>query len=318
MTSTRKPHLDTLAICLLLVCCVFWGWQQVLVKATLPIVPPVMQVAIRFMLGTLVLMLWCRFRKIDLWGTDGTLKAGLWVGALFALEFTCLYIGLVHTTASRLTIFLYTAPFVVALVLPRFVPSETLKPLQWLGLGCAFVAVVFAMMDNLAPAAGGTNAGAKPQSTLLGDVLALAAGLFWGLTTVVIRTTKLCSISAEKLLFYQLAGSSLILLPLSFVLGESWVSTLAGMNAFAWSSLAVQTVVGAFASYLVWMWLLGHYPATKLSSFVFLTPVFALVFSSAWLGEPITTRLVAALVLVGIGIVLVNRKTSISNTSDKQ
>jgi drug/metabolite transporter (DMT)-like permease len=316
----RKLQLDAIAISLLLVCCVFWGWQQVLVKATLPIVPPVMQVAIRFMLGTLVLMLWCRFRKIDLWGTDGTLKAGLWVGALFALEFTCLYIGLVHTTASRLTIFLYTAPFVVALVLPRFVPSETLKPLQWLGLGCAFVAVAFALMDNLVPSsnpASNVN-NARLSTTLLGDMLALAAGLFWGLTTVVIRTTKLCSISAEKLLFYQLAGSSLILLPLSFVLGESWVSTLAGMNAFAWSSLAVQTVVGAFASYLVWMWLLGHYPATKLSSFVFLTPVFALVFSSAWLGEPITTRLVAALVLVGIGIVLVNRKTSISNTSDKQ
>jgi drug/metabolite transporter (DMT)-like permease len=247
-------------------------------------------------LGTLVLMLWCRFRKIDLWSADGTLAAGLLVGGLFALEFTCLYIGLVHTSASRLTVFLYTAPFVVALVLPRFVVSEKLKPVQWLGLGCAFVAVVFAMMDNFA---GGS---------WLGDGLALAAGFFWGLTTVVIRATKLGGIRAEKLLFYQLAISSLILLVLSPLLGESWSDTLPRMNAFAWSSLVVQAVIGAFASYLTWMWLLGHYPATKLSSFVFLTPVFALVFAAMWLGEPITIRLVAALVLVGVGIVLVNRK----------
>jgi drug/metabolite transporter (DMT)-like permease len=295
-SPARKPHLDALAIGLLLTCCIFWGWQQALVKATLPLIPPVMQVGVRFVLGTLVLMLWCRFRKIDLWGSDGTLAAGLLVGGLFALEFTCLYIGLVHTSASRLTVFLYTAPFVVALLLPRFVVNETLKPVQWLGLGCAFVAVVFAMMDNFA---GGS---------WFGDGLALAAGFFWGLTTVAIRATKLASIRAEKLLFYQLAVSSLILLMLSPLLGESWIDTLPRMNGFAWTSLVVQAVLGAFASYLAWMWLLGRYPATKLSSFVFLTPVFALVFATIWLGEPITIRLVVALVLVGVGIVLVNRK----------
>ena len=294
--SARKTHLDALAIGLLLTCCIFWGWQQALVKATLPLIPPVMQVGSRFVLGTVVLMLWCRFRKIDLWSADGTLAAGLLVGGLFALEFTCLYIGLVHTSASRLTVFLYTAPFVVALLLPRFVVSETLKPLQWLGLGCAFVAVMFAMMDNFA---GGS---------WLGDGLARAAGFFWGLTTVAIRATKLGSIRAEKLLFYQLAVSSVILLVLSPLLGESLWDTLPRMNAFAWTSLAVQAVLGAFASYLVWMWLLGRYPATKLSSFVFLTPVFALVFAAMWLDEPITIRLVVALILVGLGIVLVNRK----------
>ena len=45
-----------------------------------------------------------------------------------------------------------------------------------------------------------------------------------------------------------------------------------------------------------------------MSSFVFLTPVFALLFGAAWLGEPITAGLVAALGLVAVGIVLVNRK----------
>jgi drug/metabolite transporter (DMT)-like permease len=292
----RKTQLDALAIGLLLLCCIFWGWQQVLVKATLPLIPPVLQVSARFVLGTLLLMLWCRFRGVRLFDADGTLGAGVLVGALFALEFSCLYIGLVHTSASRLTVFLYTAPFVVALILPRFVASEVLKPVQWVGLGCAFIAVVFAMMDNL----GG--------GSWLGDALALAAGFFWGLTTVAIRATKLASIRAEKLLFYQLAICSVILLPISPLLGEDWLATYASMNAFAWGSLIIQAVVGAFASYLTWMWLLGRYPATKLSSFVFLTPVFALAFSAWWLGEPVTVKLVAALVLVGVGIVLVNRK----------
>jgi drug/metabolite transporter (DMT)-like permease len=294
----RKPHLDALAIGLLIVCCLFWGWQQVLVKATLPFTPPVMQVTLRFVLATLVLLLWCKWRGIPIFNRDGLSKEGTWVGVLFALEFLCLYVGMQFTTASRLTVFLYTAPFFVALVLPRLVASERLKPLQWLGLACAFVAVVFAMSGNI-------NA---PQQTWLGDALALAAGLFWGLTTVVIRATKLGSIRAEKLLFYQLAISAICLLPASFIMGENWSATLATMPAFAWGSLAIQTVVGAFASYLAWMWMLGRYPATQLSSFTFLTPVFTLIFGAWWLGEPVTASLVAALVLVGIGIVLVNRK----------
>ena len=294
----RKPHLDALAIGLLIACCLFWGWQQVLVKATLPFIPPVMQVTLRFVLATLVLLLWCKLRGIPIFNRDGLHKEGIWVGVLFALEFLCLYVGMQFTTASRLTVFLYTAPFFVALVLPRLVVSERLKPLQWLGLACAFVAVVFAMSGNIS----------APHQTWLGDALALAAGMFWGLTTVVIRATKLSSIRAEKLLFYQLAISAACLLPASFLMGENWSKTLATMPTFAWGSLVIQSVVGAFASYLAWMWMLGRCPATQLSSFTFLTPVFTLIFGAWWLGEPVTASLVAALVLVGLGIVLVNRK----------
>ena len=65
---------------------------------------------------------------------------------------------------------------------------------------------------------------------------------------------------------------------------------------------------GAFASYLVWMWMLGRYPATKISVFVFLTPLFALLFGTLGLGEAATPTLLAALALVAIGIVLVNKR----------
>ena len=70
----------------------------------------------------------------------------------------------------------------------------------------------------------------------------------------------------------------------------------------------MQTVIGAFASYLAWMWMLGRYPATKISVFVFLTPMFALLFGSWWLKELVTPTLVFALGFVAMGIVLVNRK----------
>ena len=294
--SARKTHLDTLAISLLLACCLFWGFQQVLVKATLAEVAPAFQAAIRFAGATMLLWLWCAWRGVRLFSADGSLRAGLLAGALFAGEFACIYVGLQYTSASRLTVFLYTSPFWVAALLPIWVKSETLRPVQWAGLACAFAAVAFALRE-------GFSAAGAP--TWVGDVMALVAGMLWGLTTVVIRATSLAKVSPEKLLFYQVAVSAVSLPLLSLALGERWSWSF---SPFALTSLLLQTVVGAFASYLAWMWMLGRYPATKISVFVFLTPLFALLFGALWLHEPVTPSLLAALVLVALGIVLVNRK----------
>ena len=111
--------------------------------------------------------------------------------------------------------------------------------------------------------------------------------------------------SAEKTLFYQVAVTAAVAPLISLFLGETWGFDY---SATAWTSIALQTVVGAFASYLTWMWMLRHYPATQMSTFTFLTPVFALVFGVALLGEPLTWQLVVALAGVAAGIVLVSRR----------
>lgn len=293
----RKQHLDTLAVSLLLACCVFWGFQQILIKTTVGEVPPLWQASLRFAGATVMLLIWCVARGVKLFERDGTLRAGLLAGALFAGEFSCIYLGLRDTTASRLTVFLYTSPFVVALLLPRLVPSEKLRGVQWVGLAIAFAAVAFAFSEGFT--------GSTTARQLRGDALALAAGVLWGLTTLVIRGSSMATASAEKTLLYQVAVTAAVAPLLSLALGEAWSLNY---SAQAWGSLGLQTVIGAFASYLAWMWMLRHYPATRLSSFTFLTPLFALVFGVLLLKEPLTLQLVLALAGVAIGIVLVNRK----------
>jgi drug/metabolite transporter (DMT)-like permease len=292
--TPRREHLDSLAISLLLGCCLFWGFQQVLIKATLPLVPPMVQACVRFIGATALLMLWCAWRRIPLWQSDGSLRAGLVAGLLFALEFLCIYPGMQYTTASRLTIMLYTAPFWVALLLPIWLKHERLRPLQWVGLSLAFSGVAFALRDSLS--SGGS---------WLGDALSLAAGAAWGLTTVVLRTTALSRVSAEKLLFYQVGVSAVVLPPVALMMGEPFSMDY---PVLGWASLTLQAALGAFVTFLIWMWMISRYPATRVSAFSFLSPLSALVFGALWLGEPITADLMLALVGVGLGIYLVNRR----------
>lgn len=303
MTATRQSHLDNRAIAVLLVCCLFWGFQQVLVKATVAEVPPMFQAFLRFAIATVALLAWCLWRGIALSAPGeprGVRWGGLLAGALFAGEFACIYLGLQYTQASRLTVFLYCAPFWVALLLPRFVPGEGLRGWQWLGLAGAFAGVALALGDGL------WHPGAERHPLAwLGDALGLGAGLMWGLTTVVIRSTPVGAIAPARQLLYQVVVSTALMPLLSLALGETWSLQ---MSTFAWVSLLLQALIGAFASYLAWMWLLAHYNATKMSAFVFLTPVFALLFGALWLGEPVTPGLLVALALVAVGIVVVNRR----------
>jgi len=294
----RKTHLDSLAITLLVVCCAFWGFQQILIKTTVDEVPPLWQATIRFWGATLLLWLWCRARGVPLFERDGTLWPGLLAGLLFAGEFAAIYLGLKYTSASRLTVFLYTSPFVVALLLPRVVHTETLRRIQWVGLTIAFAAVALAFSE-------GFTHGPTGHGIWQGDALGLAAGMLWGLTTLTLRATRLATASAEKTLFFQVGVTALVAPLISLTLNETW---RLDYSAAAWTSIGLQTAVGAFASYLTWMWMLRHYPATQMSTFTFLTPVFALVFGVALLGEPLTWQLVVALLGVATGIVLVSKR----------
>ena len=293
----RKEHLDTLAISLLIACCAFWGFQQILIKTIVGEVPPLWQASLRFAGATVLLWIWCTVRKVPLFTRDGTLGAGLLAGLLFAAEFSCIYLGLRDTTASRLTVFLYTSPFVVALLMPRLVPAERLRTVQWVGLVIAFAGVALAFSEGFT--------GRSTPTQLRGDALALSAGILWGLTTVVIRGSKMATASAEKTLFYQVAVTAAVAPLISLGFGETWSLQY---SSYAWLSLGLQTVIGAFASYLAWMWMLRHYPATQMASFTFLAPMFALVFGVVLLKESLTPQLLMALTGVAAGIVLVNRK----------
>jgi drug/metabolite transporter (DMT)-like permease len=296
--TERRSHLDTLAVGALVFCCFLWGLNQVAAKAALPEVPALWQAAARSLGGAVLVWCWSRLRGIALFTPDGSLAGGLLAGALFGAEFLCIFVGLQFTTASRMVVFIYISPFVVALGMPFIARAERLSVVQMAGLLLAFAGVAWAFAEGFAsPAAG-------PRQ-LLGDALGVAAGVLWGATTLAIRGTALSNAPAEKTLLYQLAVSG-VLLAAAALLGDApWPATL---SKLAWSSMLFQIVAVTSFSYLVWFWLVRSYPATRLASFTLLTPVFGLVLGAVLLGEAITARLVTALIAVAAGIVLVNRR----------
>ena len=298
--TDRKSHLDPLAVLILVFCCFLWGLNQVAAKVALPEIPALWQVAARSTGGAILVWLWALGRGKRLFDRDRTLPGGLLAGVLFAAEFFCIFIGLQFTTASRMVVFIYIAPFVVALGMPLIARSERLSLWQSVGLVLAFAGVAWAFSEGFSQ----PHAGPKQW---IGDTLGVLAGVFWGVTTLAVRATALSQASAEKTLLYQLVVSAVLLLAAAALSGAPLPERL---SALAWASLFFQVVIVTFVTYLVWFWLVRHYPATRISSFTMLTPVFGLLLGAVLLAEPVTGRLLFALATVAGGIFLVNRRSA--------
>jgi drug/metabolite transporter (DMT)-like permease len=295
----RKPSLDLQAIILITGCCLIWGYQQIAIQAIADEVSLLMQLTIRSIIASACVWAWMMFKGIKPFQPDRTFLPGMIAGLLFFAEFVLLYSALEYTNTSRAITFLYLAPFIVALVLPIFIPAERLNWMQSSGLLIAFGGLAFAFQDGFS--SGTTH-------FWLGDIAVIGAATAWAFTTIVVRVTKLGQIQPERTLFFQLFFSSIALIALCYAYGVPLPVTI---SIKAMASLFLQSVIIAATSYLFWFWLLRHYLATKVSAFSFLTPMFGLLFGFFLAGDPIDGTLIAAFISIAIGIYLVNRRQRI-------
>jgi drug/metabolite transporter (DMT)-like permease len=304
--NTRKA-LDAQAIALMLVLCLIWGLQQVVLKATAADIAPILQIGLRSgVAAVLVGLLMCaRGERMRL--RDGTWRPGVVVGLLFGLEFLLVGEGLRHTSASHMVVFLYTAPIFAALGLHWKLPAERLGAVQWLGIALAFSGIALAFFGRSAPAV------ATDGNMLWGDFLGLLAGMAWGATTMVVRTTPLSTAPATQTLLYQLVGAFVLLMGAAVLTGQTQFNP----TPQVWASLAFHSLVVSFASFLVWFWLLRHYLANRLGVFSFMTPLFGIVFGAWLLSEPMELSFVLGAVPVLAGIVLVSGGPWVTQTLDR-
>jgi drug/metabolite transporter (DMT)-like permease len=287
----RRP-LDARAALLVLMLCVVWGFQQVALKAVAGDVAPVLQLAIRFAGAALFFGTWVYLREGRRMFADGTLRSGVLLGVLFSVEFILAGEALLHTTAAHTVVFLYTAPIFTALGL-QFIPEERLKPLQWFGIAVAFLGIVVAFLQFAHRSVG---------DLITGDLLALIAGVSWGVSNVVLRRGRIGGAATTKTVLYQVATAALLLAAFAAATGQTRLEP----TPMTVLSLVFQTLVIAIASYLLWFWLLRHYLTSRLMLLSLLTPLFGVLFGALLLGDPIELRFGLGALLVLAGVLIVN------------
>jgi drug/metabolite transporter (DMT)-like permease len=288
MLDARKS-LDVFSVSTMMVLCLLWGGQQVLIKLAAPQLDPLMQLTIRYAISALTLggYLWYR-EGAGLFG-DKTVSAGVVVGILVALESIFIAEGLRYSSASHITVFLYTGPLFASFGLHFLREEERLSGSQWCFVVLAFLGIVITFM--------GRGEGTQ-GNTLLGDGLGLLSGAAWGATTIAVRTSALASARPEKTLFYQVSIATLLIFPLTFFMGHSTFE----IDGAVVANLTFQTLVLVLGTFLGWYWLLTKYLASRLSVLQLLTPVAGVALGVVVLNDALDLWFVCGALLVLIGI----------------
>jgi drug/metabolite transporter (DMT)-like permease len=293
--SPSSRPLDAFAIAVTVVLCLSWGFNNVSIKLAIHDIPPLIQSSARSVLAAILVGAWTQLRGISLFERDGSLRAGLLAGALFALEFVLIYRGLLWTTATRGILFLYLAPFFVVIGSRWLIPGGHFNLPQWLGLLLSFAGIAIAF--------GLPTPAADPRQAL-GDLMLVGGAAAWAATTLTIKASALNRVSAEKTLLYQLVVSAPLLAACALVFGEkmSAMPSPVALGAFAYQTVWVVSI-----TFTVWFALIVRYSAARLSAFTFLAPLFGVAAGHLVLGDPLTPAFALAVALVAGGLLLVNR-----------
>ncbi|MGI9356425.1 MAG: DMT family transporter [Rhizobiaceae bacterium] len=271
------------------------GLNQVMIKLVNAGLQPVFQAGLRSLLAfPIVLLIALAFRQ-RLSIRNGSLLPGLISGLFFGGEFILLFLALDYTSVARASIFFYTMPFWVAVGAHYLIPGERLTTLRITGLVLAIAGVALALSGNAQPAS---------DYALMGDIVCLIGAMMWAGIALIARTTALSKSTPHMQLLYQLAVSAPMMLFAALFFGPF----IRELEPFHLGLFAVQVIVVVSFGFAAWFWLLSKYPASDMASFGFLAPLFGVGFGWLILNEIVGLRLVLALVLVGTGIVLVNRK----------
>lgn len=268
------------------------AFNQVVIKVTSDGISPVFQAGLRSLLGLVVLLIWMRWFGISLSIPRKAVVWGVVSGLLFAYEFVLLFIALDLTTVARVSIFFYTMPVWVSIAAHFLLPGEGMTRSKAAGLALAVAGIALALSNR----GGG-------ETSLIGDLCALFAALGWAGINILVRVTPLSDVEAENQLLWQLIISGIILTAISPLFGE----LLRDPTALHITGMLFQGICVVSLGYLIWFWLMKRYKANEIAPFTFLSPVLAVVFGWALLGEALDIYIWAALGLVIGGIWLTTR-----------
>lgn len=285
-----------------------WGTAMVAMKGVIPDTTPLFMAGIRILpAGFLILAVAAIWRKPQ----PSSLRGWWWI-LLFALVDGAMFQGflaqgLVRTGAGLGSVMIDSQPIAVAL-LSSILFGEVIGTWGWLGL---IVGIGGISLIGLPPEAWESS---FTWSTLFdnGEWWMLLASLSMAVGTVLVPYVSR-HVDAVIATGWHLVIGGGLLFALSGVYEQpSW----GNIDLNGWMALTYAAVFGSAIAYGLFFYLASKGNLTSLSSLTFLTPVFALSFSSLFLGETLSKIQWLGVALTLVSIYLINQRENLKQMAN--
>lgn len=269
----------------LLLLSAIWGYNWVVMKEALRFSGPFEFAALRTVLGAaslFLILLWQRKplapRELPLTALLGLLQSTGFVGfTVWALQ---------SGGAGKTAVLVYTMPFWV-LMLAWPLLGERLRGLEWLAVALAALGLVFVLEPW------------RPQGSSLSKVLAILAGLWWGLSVILAKIMRrrvefdLISLTAWQML---LGG-----IPLVLVAGAVPEMPIQWSGTFI-AALLFSIFLSSALAWMLWLYIVHQMSAGVAGLSTLAIPVIGVLAAWLQLGERPGLAETAGMLLIGAAL----------------
>lgn len=263
-----------------------WGFSFVVIKVGVSSVPPLLLTGLRFLFAAFPAVLFIK-RPTARW--PYVAGYGLFIGIV---QFGLLFIALKQGLPAGLASVIIQSQVFITMGLAAMLFGERLKPVQLAGALLAVCGIALIAWTRW------TGASLVPL------LLVLLAALSWSCGNMLSKR------SGETNPLGFIVWASLVApLPL-FVLSaltEDHAAIMQALGEPTWLSIGAVLFLAWPATILgfgTWSWLLGRYPASQVSPFALLVPVFGMAGGIGLLGETIQPMALAGSAIVLAGLIL--------------
>jgi O-acetylserine/cysteine efflux transporter len=264
-----------------------WGLQFVVIKLAVAAFPPLFLLGLRFAFIAALLLPFAGLPSRAM--LRPVILISIFMGGL---NFSFAFLGLAHGSASvaGVVMQLYT-PFAVLLAWPLLGDRPSIRVI-------AGVAIAFA---GIALTSGGSGGSLKWLPTLLiaGSAFSLAVGSILVKRHGPFEPMKLLAWMSLLIVPQVLAASAMV--------EHGQIAALHAAPAIAWLALLYLVLFGGILGFGLWFWLIATSSMAKVAPYALLQTVFAVAAGVVLLGEPLTARLVAGMLICIAGVVLTQR-----------
>jgi drug/metabolite transporter (DMT)-like permease len=292
-SDVSKNNITPKVLFLVLIVACLWGGNAVAMKVALRDMPPFILAGFRFAFGALIIWLWSRFKNIDVKIQRQDVFGLIILSLLFAAQICTFNLGTKYTTAGRSSVLINVNPFFIAILAHFFIPNDRLSIRKVIGFILASLGIYIVFRDKIETS----------EPHVLGDVIMLSSGFLFSILTI--YTKKLMQrMGVYKILLWQMVFGLVPFFGLSLIFERS---ARYAVNLQLIIVLLYQGGLVASVAFIIWTTLLNRYNASKISAFLFATPLFGIGLSAIILHEAITIYLLAGTLLVAVGIYVVNK-----------
>lgn len=278
---------------------VIWGSTYLAIRIADESIRPLVLGSVRFAIAGVLLLAWCWFakRRVTISASDALRLAIIGILLLTGGNTTLAWAEL-YVPSGLAALIVADTPLWV-MILDWLFYRERLSARGLAGLALGIVGMAVLLWPQL------TSGGALGRRELIGAAALVGGSGSWALGSVLSRHWKL-SVDPLVASGYEMTFSGIFNVVLALPLGDFARSTWAPRSAGA---VAYLIVFGSWIGFSAYIWLLGHVPTSKVSTYAYVNPVIAVFLGWLVLHERVDAFVIAGAAVIVAAVALVNSAT---------